>query len=196
MESRIKFQVQAGDAAGGGGSGPGAGATVHPAPAGALGDGKPMRLSDAAVAELERLRTRYANREALMLPALWMVQEEHGWISEEAMLHVAEVLGVSPVRVYSVVSFYHMYHESPPGRYNVQVCHNLSCSLLGAEKLLDLLHQRLGVGENEPTPDGKFMVQRVECLGACEHAPCAQLNDKFLFDLTPAKLSDILEGLP
>jgi len=153
------------------------------------------RLSAESVAALERLAPRYANREALLLPALWLVQRQYGWISEEAMQHVAEVLGVSPVRVYSVVSFYHMYHDKPPGKYNIQVCHNLSCSLLGAEKLLEVLHRRLGVGVDEPTPDGKFMIQRVECLGACEHAPCAQINDEFVFGLTPEKLGEILDEL-
>jgi NADH-quinone oxidoreductase subunit E len=159
-------------------------------------DGPPFRLSDAALAEIERLATRYARREALLLPALWMVQREQGWISESAMEHVAEVVGVSPVRVYGVVSFYHMFHEQPPGRYNVQVCHNLSCSLLGAEKLLDRLHAKLGVGTDEPTPDGRFMIQRVECLGACEHAPVCQINDDFVFDATPEALERKLDALP
>jgi NADH-quinone oxidoreductase subunit E len=157
---------------------------------------EPHRLSAAGVAAIERLAPRYASREALMLPALWLVQNEFGWISESAMEHVAEVLGVSAVRVYSVVSFYHMFHDKPPGKYNIQVCHNLSCSLMGAERLLAKLHADLGVGTDEPTPDGRFMIQRVECLGACEHAPCAQINDDFAFDLTPEKLDAVLKKLP
>jgi NADH-quinone oxidoreductase E subunit len=174
MEGRVQFSVPA------------------PAPTGEVRH----RLSDAALAEIERLALRYATREALMLPALWLLQDEHGWISESGMAHVAEVLGVSPVRVYSVVTFYHMFHAAPPGRYNVQVCHNLSCSLLGAEKLIEGLHRRFGVETNEPTPDGRFMIQRVECLGACEHAPCIQINADFHFKLTPAKLDQILDALP
>jgi len=162
----------------------------------ASADGTSHRLSPAAIATLELLAPRYANREALLLPALWLVQDEFGWISEAAMQHVAEVVGVSPVRVLSVVTFYHMYHEQPPGRYNVQVCHNLSCSLLGAEDLLARLHARFGVGLNTPTADGRFMVQRVECLGACEHAPVCQVNDAFVFDLTPEKLESHLDALP
>jgi NADH-quinone oxidoreductase subunit E len=175
MESRVQFTLP-----------------QPPAPA----DEVQHRLSDAAVAEIERLAKRYATREALMLPALWLLQDEHGWISESGMSHVAEVLGVSAVRVYSVVTFYHMFHLSPPGRYNVQVCHNLSCSLLGAEKLLEGLHQRFGVDIDEPTPDGKFMIQRVECLGACEHAPCLQINADFHFKVTTEKLASILDKLP
>ena len=150
------------------------------------------RLPDAARRELEELSKRYPNREALLLPALWLVQRDMGWISQEAMVHVGEVLGVSPIRVQSVVTFYHMYHDRPPGTYNVQVCHNISCSLLGAEKLLDQLHTKLGVGLEEPTSDGRFMIQRVECLGACERAPVCQINERFHFDLTPEKLDRIV----
>jgi NADH-quinone oxidoreductase subunit E len=153
-------------------------------------------LSAAARAELERLAPRYATREALLLPALWLVQGEHGWVSEAAMEELGVFLGVSAVRVYSVATFYHMFHTTPPGRYNIQVCHNISCSLCGAEKLLGWLHAELGVGADEPTPDGRFMIQRVECLGACEHAPCCQINDEFHFDLTAEKLKTILDALP
>ena len=153
-------------------------------------------LSSAALSEIERLAARYPTREALLLPALWCVQQEHGWISQEAMQYVAELLGVSPVRVYSVVTFYHMFHERPPGKYNIQVCQTLSCSLLGAERILAHLQAKLGIGSDEVTPDGRFMVQRVECLGACEHAPVCQINDRFHFDLTPEKLDARLEELP
>jgi len=162
----------------------------------AAADGRASGLSPAARAELEQLAARYPTREALLLPALWLVQREHGWVSEAAMEEVGAFLGVSPVRVYSVATFYHMFHTSPPGRYNVQVCHNISCSLCGAEKLLGWLHAKLGVGVDEPTPDGRFMIQRVECLGACEHAPCCQINDEFHFDLTAEKLGKILDALP
>ena len=157
---------------------------------------RPSGLSAAARAELEALAPRYPTREALLLPALWRVQQEHGWVSAAAMEEVAGFLGVSPVRVYSVATFYHMFHTTPPGRYNIQVCHNISCSLCGAEKLLGWLHAKLGVAPGEPTADGRFMIQRVECLGACEHAPCCQINDTFHFDLTPEKLGQILDALP
>jgi len=167
-----------------------------PKSVGAPGAARRCGLSAAARAELEKLAPRYPNRAALLLPALWLVQQECGWVSEPAMEEVAAFLGVSPVRVYSVVTFYHMFHTTPPGRYNIQVCHNLSCSLCGAEKLLGWLHAKLGVGVGEPTADGRFMIQRVECLGACEHAPCCQINDTFHFDLTPEKLGAILDALP
>ncbi len=174
----------------GGASGKAAAALVA-----ALPPGRAL-LSSAALVALERLAERYPTREALLLPALWRVQEEHGWISTEAMQYVAELIGVSPVRVYSVVTFYHMFHERPPGKYNIQVCHTLSCSLLGAERILAHLGRKLGIAADEVTPDGRFMIQRVECLGACEHAPVCQINDRFVFDLTPEKLDARLEELP
>ncbi len=157
---------------------------------------KPELLSAPARTRLEELARRYPTREALMLPALWMVQREHGWISPAAMQTVAQLLGVSPVRVYGVVSFYHMFHERPPGKYNIQVCQTLSCALRGAEKLLQHVHDSLGLAHGEVSADGRFMVQRVECLGACEHAPVCQINDDFAFDLTPASLDALLAALP
>jgi len=159
-------------------------------------DGSTFRFSDAARQDIERLAQRYARRDAILLPVLWMVQRQEGWISPAAMQHVAEVVGVSPVRVLGVVTFYHMFHEHPPGKYNVQVCHNLSCSLMGAEKVLERLHAKLGVGIDEPTADGRFMIQRVECLGACEHAPVCQINDDWVFDATPESLARQLDALP
>jgi len=153
-------------------------------------------LSGAARQRLEQLAQRYPTRQALMLPALWLVQEEHGWISQEAMQYVARLLGVSPVRVYGVVSFYHMFHERPPGKYNIQVCQTLSCSLRGAERLLAGLRDKLGIDAGEVSDDKRFMIQRVECLGACEHAPVCQINEHFAFDLTPEKLAAQLDELP
>lgn len=153
-------------------------------------------LSAAARAALDTLAVRYPTRDALLLPALWLVQRECGWVSEAAMEEIGAFLGVSAVRVYSVATFYHMFHTERPGKYTIQVCHNISCSLRGAEKLLEWLHGALGVDAGEPTPDGRFMIERVECLGACEHAPCCQINDEFHFDLTADKLKKILDALP
>lgn len=158
-------------------------------------DGTPFRLSDAAVAELEALAKRYPTREALALPALWKVQHEKGWISPEAMQWVAQFCGVSPVRIYGVVSFYHMFFTAPPGKHVIEVCQTTSCAIMGAEQILSHLHDRLGVGLDEPTPDGRFMIRRVECLGACEHAPVCQVDHQFVFDATPATLQSRLDEL-
>ena len=155
----------------------------------------PVAFSPERLAEVRRLQALYPDTRGALLPVLHMAQEDFGYVSLEVETYVAGLFELSPAHVHEVVTFYTLFFQRPHGRHVVAVCHNLSCSLMGAEKLLDYLHARLGVGVNEPTPDGRAMIQRVECLGACEHAPCAQLNDQFLFDLTPAKLGEILDGL-
>ncbi len=155
-----------------------------------------VQLPQEDLTELEALAKRYPDRRALLLPALWKIQDRFGYISPEAMEYVAELVGVTPTHVYGVVSFYHMYFDTPPGKYVVDVCQTTSCSLMGAEKIFAHLENRLGVGCEQVTSDGRFVVRRVECLGACEHAPVAQINHRFVFDLTPEKVDEELDQLP
>lgn len=143
-------------------------------------------------AAFEQLLTRYPTKEAALLPTLWLVQKQEGWISLESMESVATLLGIAPVKVYSVVSFYTMYYTRPMGRHVIQVCRNLSCSLLGARELIGRLSEQLGVEVGETTADGRFSLLTVECLGACGNAPMMQVNDDFHYDLTPARLDMLL----
>jgi NADH-quinone oxidoreductase subunit E len=152
-------------------------------------------LSAQDIAELEELAKRYPRREALMLPVLWKVMDQEHWISPEAMEWVAEFLKVPAAKVYGVVGFYHMYLDRPPGKHIFEVCQTTSCAIMGAEGILDTLHEMLGVGLEEPTTDGRFMIRRVECLGACEHAPVCQVNHKFRFDQTPDSIRAEVEKL-
>jgi len=152
-------------------------------------------LSAAAVAELEELAKRYPTRAALLLPALWKVMDQEHWVSLEAMEWVAEFLDVPAARVYGVVGFYHMYLDKPPGKHIIEVCQTTACAIMGAEGILDTLHETLGVGLEEPTADGRFMIRRVECLGACEHAPVCQVDHAFRFDMTPEKVKSEVEKL-
>lgn len=152
-------------------------------------------LSADAVADLEVLAKRYPWREALMLPVLWKVMDQEHWVSPAAMEWVAEFLDVPDARVYGVVGFYHMYLDKPPGKHIIEVCQTTSCAIMGAEGILDALHETLGVGLEEPTADGRFMIRRVECLGACEHAPVCQVDHEFRFDLTPEKMKNEIETL-
>ena len=154
-----------------------------------------IRIPEEKLAAFEAQAKRYPNRQAMVLPALWMIQDEFGWISPEAMEYVAELTGTTPSHVYGVVSFYHMYFDKPPGKYVIEVCQTTSCSLLDCEKTLDYLHKKLGVGLEEPTADGKFMIRRVECLGACEHAPVSQINHRFVFKATPEKIQAEMDEL-
>jgi len=146
--------------------------------------------------ELQTVFQRYPNKQAALLPALWIAQREHGWISDRIMAEVAEVLGLTPAYVKGVVTFYTMYHQHPVGKYFVQVCTTSPCQICGAEEVVDafLRHtrcQELGV----TSPDGKFTVIEVECLGACGFATPVMINEKFIESVTPEGVAELLAGL-
>ena len=129
------------------------------------------------------------------MPTLWLAQEEFGWLSEEVLAHVAELLELPPAFVASVASFYTMYYRRPMGRHHVQVCTNLSCVLRGADEIVDCLRSRLGIGLGETTADQRFSLSEVECLGSCGTAPMMQVNDDYWENLTPERTLEIIERL-
>jgi NADH-quinone oxidoreductase subunit E len=153
-------------------------------------------FSDTARRELEAILARYPDREAAILPALHLAQREFGYVSDEAIVYVATLLGFTPARIEGVATFYTMYNRRPVGKYHLQICRNLSCSLLGAEHLIEHVSRKLGIRPGETTPDGKFTLSRVECLGSCGTAPVLQLNDDYHEDLTEEKIDALLDGLP
>ena len=153
-------------------------------------------FSDAARRELEAVLARYPDKEAAILPALHLAQREFGYVSDEAILRVAEILGFTPARIEGVATFYTMYNRRPVGKYHVQICRNISCSLMGAEHLIEHVSKKLGIKPGETTPDGKFTLTKVECLGSCGTAPVLQLNDDYHEDLTEEKIDALLAGLP
>jgi len=154
-----------------------------------------VSFSDAARAEFDRLLTRYPDKEAVILPALHLAQREFGFVSDEAIVYVAGLLGVSPAKINGVATFYTMYNRKPVGKYHVQVCRNIACSLLGAEHLIEHVSGKLGVKPGETTPDGKFTLSLAECLGSCGTAPVMQVNDDYYENLTEASIDAILEKL-
>ncbi|HEU4988251.1 MAG TPA: NAD(P)H-dependent oxidoreductase subunit E [Gemmatimonadaceae bacterium] len=146
--------------------------------------------------ELEELFTRYPTKMAALLPALWMVQHDRGWISEEAMVEVAEALELTPAYVKGVVTFYTMYHQHPAGKHFIQVCTTSPCAVCGAEAVRDAFLRHTGCEELGVTsPDGKYTVIEVECLGACGFATPVMINEDFLESVTPEKVPEILSGL-
>ena len=145
--------------------------------------------------EFERLLTRYPDREAVILPALHLVQQQYGGVTNEAIEYVAGLLDLSAARIEGVATFYTMYNRKPVGRYHVQICRNIACSLLGAEHLIEHVSQKLGLAPGQTTPDGKFTLAKVECLGACGTAPVMMINDDYYENLTAAKIDSILDGL-
>ena len=153
-------------------------------------------FTGAARAELDELLTRYPNKMAALLPALWIVQRERGWVSDDAMAEVADVLELTPAYVKGVVTFYTMYHQHPVGRYFIQVCTTTPCHVCGAEGVVDAFLQHTGCGELGVTSaDGRFTVIEVECLGACGFATPVMINEQFLESVTPARVPEILAAL-
>ena len=146
--------------------------------------------------ELAALLTRYPEKRAGLLPALWMVQAERGWIGEEAMIEVADQLGLTPAYVKGVVTFYTMYHQHPVGRHFIQVCTTSPCLCAGADEVVKAFLEHTGCKELGLTsPDGKYTVIEVECLGACGFATPVQINEDYVENVTPAKVPEILASL-
>lgn len=131
-----------------------------------------------------------------VLPLLHLAQRQNdGWLSQAAMDYVADFLGMAPIRVYEVATFYTMYNLKPIGRYHVQVCTNLSCWLRGSDEIVTVCEHKLGIKFGETTEDGMFTLSEVECLCACVNAPIVQINDDFFEDLTPDTTDIILDKL-
>ncbi len=152
-------------------------------------------LSEEGRAELDRLLSRYPDRAAAVLPALHLVQREAGYVPDGAIPYVAELLGMSPADVEGVATFYSMYERRPTGKHHLKVCRNLSCSLMGAERLIEHVSARLGIRPGETTPDGKFTLSVVECLGSCGTAPVMQVGDEYHENLTVDAVDALLARL-
>jgi len=145
-------------------------------------------------ARLDEILTRYPTKRGALLPALWLVQQARGWISDEAMAEVAEVLEITPAVVKGVVTFYTMYHTHPVGRHFIQVCTTSPCNICGAENVVDAFLEHTKCGELGATsPDGRFTVIEVECLGACGFATPVMIDDDFIDGVTPERVPALLE---
>ncbi len=147
------------------------------------------------LAEVRRLQGLYPDKRAALLPVLQLAQDTFGYISLEAEEYVAGLFDLSPAQVHEVVTFYTLFFQKPKGRHVLGVCHNLTCHLLGAQRVLAHLRKRLGVEVGGTTPDGSVTLLSVECLCACEMAPMLQVDDHYEGHLTPEKIDRILEGL-
>jgi len=148
------------------------------------------------VARVDELRPRYPTEEALLLPALHLAQAANGgWLSEETITAVAELLHLPVAKVAGVVSFYDMFHDKPVGRHRIRLCTNLSCQLRGALELAAVLRTELGVEKGAVTPDGRCSWVPFECLGSCDTAPMAMVDDDYHENLTPDRLRKIVREL-
>ncbi|HKX45315.1 MAG TPA: NAD(P)H-dependent oxidoreductase subunit E [Planctomycetota bacterium] len=154
-----------------------------------------MALSAALVEEFTELLTHYPDKRSALIPALHRVQEEHGgWIAPEQMEDLATFLGLSPVEVFGVVSFYPMFRTRPRGRHLVNVCHNISCELRGAPELIAKVCEVTGASVGGTSADGRFTVATVECQGACTAAPMFEMDGVYHENLDAAAAERILRG--
>jgi NADH-quinone oxidoreductase E subunit len=144
---------------------------------------------------LDSIIMQYPQKQAALLPALHLIQEREGYISEEAMQYIADYLGIPFGHVLGVVTFYTMFYDKPMGRHHIQVCTNISCQLLGAESILDHIGKRCGIKPGQTTDDGKFTLSEVECLGSCGTAPMMQVNDDYHENLTAERVDSIIDSL-
>ena len=150
-------------------------------------------FNDAAIKEIRDIRTNYPNSRAALLPALYVAQREFGWLSPEAYEAVADLLCVPKATARGVGTFYAMYKQKPMGRHLIQLCTNVSCMILGAEKLVDFLKNRYGLEAGGMSLDGRFSLIIMECIGACGTAPAMLVNEDFYENLTEKYIEEILE---
>jgi NADH-quinone oxidoreductase subunit E len=153
------------------------------------------RFTPANVGIAEDIIARYPRPKSALIPLLHLAQEQDGYVADDAMAHIAELIGVTPAEVLGTCSFYEMFKREPVGEYLVNVCTNIACMLVGGEELLHHLEGRLGIRSGSTTPDGKFTIEDVECIAACTEAPCLQVNYRYFHKVTTADADALIEDL-
>ncbi len=156
---------------------------------------QPQELPPDLAAEIDGLLDRYPDKSAALIPALHALQDRFGFVSDGAMLALAGHLGLAPGRVADTLSFYSMLRTAPVGKHHIEMCQTLSCMLLGADLLADYLAETLGIGFGEVTPDGRFSLGKVECIGACEQAPAMLVNNELHGNLNKKSIDELFAGL-
>lgn len=154
-----------------------------------------MILTPESVAEIKQAADKYPHRKSAVLPALTIASRQIGHLNDEIYAEIANALNVPAIEIAEAASFYTMFPKHPVGKYLIQVCHNISCSLLGAESLIAYLESKLDIKVGETTPDNLFTIVRVECLGSCATAPMVQINQDFYENLTREKVDGIIEQM-
>ena len=154
-----------------------------------------LEFSDKTRKKIDKIIARYPQKEAALLPVLHVIQKEFGQISAEEEILAASLLGISHVKVREVVSFYTMFNRKAVGKYHIQICSNLTCTLMGADNVLSFIEEKLGIKPGETTSDKKFSLSTVECLGACEQAPSMMINFDYYGYLDKEKINKILDNL-
>ncbi|MGI8599531.1 MAG: NADH-quinone oxidoreductase subunit NuoE [Chitinophagaceae bacterium] len=155
-----------------------------------------MKFSEDRLKQVQKIIERYpqGKQKSAILPVLHLAQEDNnGWLSVEAMDHVAELLQLKPIEVYEVATFYSMYNLKPVGKYLFEICQTGPCMVNGSDQIIEYIKEKLGIGVGETTADGLFTLKTVECLGACGYAPMMQFGKFYKEHLTPEKVDSIIE---
>jgi NADH-quinone oxidoreductase subunit E len=153
------------------------------------------RLTDQNVALSREIIARYPKKKSALIPLVHLSQQQNGYVTEEAMKHVAELIDVTPAEVYGTASFYEMFRFEPTGRYLINICGTISCALLGAAELMHHAERRLGVKAGGTTADGLITLQHAECQAACTEAPTLQCNYRYRFRVTPESFDELVDDL-
>lgn len=152
-------------------------------------------LSEEIVEKIRKEVGKYPVPKAAVKSALRYAQEERGWVDDQVVRDVAEVLNLEPIEVQEVATFYDLFYTHPVGRHQLRVCTNISCMLCGSDSVVDYLHEKLGISPGETTADGRFTLVEVECLGACGGAPVMMVGNQYHENLDPGRIDGILAEL-
>lgn len=153
------------------------------------------RLTEENVRLAREIISRYPRPRSATIPLLHLAQEQDGYVTEDAMAHIGELVGASSAEVYGTASFYEMFKFHPVGKYVINICGTMSCALMGAEDLMHHAEQKLGVRMGGTTADGLITVERAECQAACTEAPCLQTNYRYSFRVTPESFDALVDDL-
>lgn len=152
-------------------------------------------IKEKYAAEIENILAKYDDRRSGVLPLLYVAQDEYGKLTDQAINEVADALDLPPTDIFEVVGFYTLYYQQNVGKWIIQVCDDVPCCYCGAEELIATLKEKLGINEEETTPDGMFTLQRVKCLAACSRPPVVQVNLAYLYDVKPEQVDGMIRDL-
>jgi len=153
------------------------------------------RLTEDNVRLAREIIARYPRSRSATIPLLHLAQQQDGYVTNEAMAHIGELVGATSAEVYGTASFYEMFKFEPVGKYLINICGTMSCALMGAEDLIHHAEDRLGVKLGGTTADGNFTLERAECQAACTEAPCLQVNYRYRYRVTPAEFDALVDDL-
>lgn len=152
-------------------------------------------FTEAELKKVEEIKSHYPTTQAALMSVLHLYQDKYQFVSLEGMQYISSLLHIPVEHILGVISFYEMYHDHPLGKYNLQVCTNVSCMLRDSDMVLDVIKKKIGVGPGETTADRKFTVHEIECLGSCGTAPMMSVNKEYHENLTPENISSLIDSL-